>query len=185
MQKSIQLRGQEILYTLRKSVRAKRLRVTIGQGSGVVVTLPREASLFAAEEFLLKKAIWILRSIEYFKKSIPSQNTYGRYEDNKNKAYEFAVQKIEQCTFLHFFILPFQQAYFNFVQDKKTVLDKTSFAQLFADCFMIGKGLCYQIPKSDRMVMLFYMAQFMHHDVFCHALWQKYNFIVQVYVSFF
>ena len=96
MQKSIQLRDQEILYTLRKSERAKRLRITIGQDSGVVVTLPRKASLFAAEEFLLKKAIWILRSIEYFKKSIPLQNTYGRYEDNKNKAYEFAVQKIKQ-----------------------------------------------------------------------------------------
>jgi len=96
MQKSIQLRDQEVSYTIRKSERAKRLRITIGQDSGVVVTVPRRASLLAAEEFLLKKAKWILRSIEYVRKSIPLHNTYGRYEDNKNKAYEFAVQKIEQ-----------------------------------------------------------------------------------------
>ena len=96
MQKSIQLHNQEISYTLRKSERAKRLRITVGQDSKVVVTLPQEASLVAAEEFLLKKAIWILQSIEYVKKNIPLQYTYGRYEDNKNKAYEFAVQKIKQ-----------------------------------------------------------------------------------------
>lgn len=96
MQKSIQLHNQEISYTLRKSARARRLRITVGQRSGVVVTLPQRASLVAAEEFLLQKAIWILQSIEYIKKNIPLQHTYGRYEDNKNKAYEFAVQKIEQ-----------------------------------------------------------------------------------------
>ena len=96
MRKSIQLHNQEVSYTLRKSERARRLRITVNQGSGVVVTLPQRTSMFTAEKFLLQKAVWILRSIEYFKRSTPTLCTYGRYDDNKNKAYEFAVQKIKQ-----------------------------------------------------------------------------------------
>jgi len=96
MRKSIQLRDQEISYTLRKSEWARRLRITVDQKSGVVVTLPRQGSMLAAEKFLLQKALWILRSIDYFKNKPSPSHTYGRYEKNKNKAYKFAVQKIKQ-----------------------------------------------------------------------------------------
>jgi len=99
MKKTIQLRNQEVFYTLKKSDRAQRLCITIDQGSGVVVTLPQRTSMSAVEKFLTQKAAWILRSLEYFKHSernIPQQYIYGSYVKNKDRAYEFAIQKIQQ-----------------------------------------------------------------------------------------
>lgn len=96
MRRKIRLSNQEISYTLRKSARARHLRITVGQRSGVVVTMPERASMSAAEKFLRQKAIWILRSLEYFKKYPAPSYIYGKYADSKSKAHEFAMQKIWQ-----------------------------------------------------------------------------------------
>ena len=51
-----------IPYTMRKSSRARYMRLAVYAGGELVVTAPTRVSLFAVEEFIAKKADWILRT---------------------------------------------------------------------------------------------------------------------------
>jgi len=99
MQRKIQLADQEVSYTLRKSTRARQLRITVGPDSEVVVTVPSRISMAAAESFVLQKAQWILKNLDYFSrvpKIASPQYTYQDYIENKERAREFAARKIEE-----------------------------------------------------------------------------------------
>ena len=52
---------RRIPYTLHRSARARRLRISIYPGRDIRVALPRRFSVRAAEDFVRKKAGWILR----------------------------------------------------------------------------------------------------------------------------
>lgn len=64
---------QKIAYTLKRSRRAKRLRLTIHCDGNLVVTAPRWYSLKFIEQFMLEKSQWIINKIDYFKEKY--QNT--------------------------------------------------------------------------------------------------------------
>ncbi len=85
MQK-IKLHDQEITYKLRKSRRAKRMRIAVYGDASVVVTLPCGAYDHAAEKFLQVKASWLLDKISYFKsRGIVNILKNGQREFRKNK----------------------------------------------------------------------------------------------------
>lgn len=67
MKKEIILNNTKITYTLRKNKRAKHLRISIGDISGVIVTLPSGVFEFQAKHFLKIKADWILEKINQAK----------------------------------------------------------------------------------------------------------------------
>ena len=99
MQKEIEINNEKIAYTLRRSKRAKRMRLVISCDGDLTVTLPH--SLFfsenSAEKIIREKAVWILDKLAYFKKH---QNNYffrstpSEFLQHKNAALELAIQKI-------------------------------------------------------------------------------------------
>ncbi|MFH1661706.1 MAG: M48 family metallopeptidase [Candidatus Falkowbacteria bacterium] len=106
MQRKIKINNQEIDYKIKKSKRAKRLRIAVYCDATVVVTLPFLASEKIVEKFLKEKSGWLIKKISYFKKykniNIPVL-TKNDYLKNKNKALIIArniIKKYNQeCKF--------------------------------------------------------------------------------------
>lgn len=63
------LHHRQIEYAVRKSARARHLRLTVNCDASVVVTVPRYFfGMGRIENFLQAKASWVLSKIDYFKK---------------------------------------------------------------------------------------------------------------------
>ncbi len=60
----ITLHKRDILYAIRRSQRAKRLRIAVYNNTEVIVTLPKGKKKADAEIYLKKKAKWILATID-------------------------------------------------------------------------------------------------------------------------
>jgi len=67
---SISLQGREIRFTLRKSARARRLKLQIGMNSGLEVVVPQRARVSDSqiEKFIQEKQAWILRHLSKLEK---------------------------------------------------------------------------------------------------------------------
>ena len=66
--KEIILKGRRVAYSLRTSLRARNLRITIKSGGAVLATKPRFVSEKTVEDFFIKKSAWILSRIEQSRK---------------------------------------------------------------------------------------------------------------------
>ncbi|MBI4835946.1 MAG: M48 family metallopeptidase [Candidatus Abawacabacteria bacterium] len=86
MEGKLQTHNQEISYTLKKSVRAKRVRITVKHNLAVVVTMPRWASLSKGEEAIHAHSKWILATVEKFKKTITLLPDHERWQEYKEQA---------------------------------------------------------------------------------------------------
>ena len=100
MNKRIKLADQEIKYDLKKSKRAKKLRVAICADTGVVVTKPWFLPQFYVERFLHAKASWILQKIDKFnnkqnKIHIPRRHRRA-YLKYKEQVREFVHQTLQK-----------------------------------------------------------------------------------------
>lgn len=62
--RSLLIGGREISYRVRRSPRARRLRVQVGLEHGVQVVLPRSARIADAERLLHDHAHWLLRHVD-------------------------------------------------------------------------------------------------------------------------
>lgn len=61
---TVRLRGQTVQYTIRRSPRAKHIRLTISQHDGVVVTFPSRMRRYVnPDDFIREKQDWVLRHI--------------------------------------------------------------------------------------------------------------------------
>lgn len=105
MFKTFAFGGGEIGYTLTKSRRARRLRITVGYDSGVTVTIPFRAPEGAEERFVMQKINWILRSMEKIKERGGSsiKGTKREFVRNKEYAYILAHEKLEKFNKLYNF----------------------------------------------------------------------------------
>lgn len=99
MQKEIKINSQKINYTLRKSKRARRMRLMINCDGNLVVTLPN--SLFFgesyAEKIIREKAGWILDKLNYFAKHKRKYFFHGGKKDflkYKNITLELVERRI-------------------------------------------------------------------------------------------
>lgn len=82
MLKYLKLKDQEIPYTLRKSWRARRLRLSIYIDGRLVVTQPRFFSDRVVESFLVNHAAWIIKRLDNFKtRPVPLLAGPGRRAD--------------------------------------------------------------------------------------------------------
>lgn len=61
--------GREIEYTLVMDARSKRVRISVGRGGEVVVSLPRGVGERAAERFVREKSRWIARKVEFMREN--------------------------------------------------------------------------------------------------------------------
>jgi predicted metal-dependent hydrolase len=67
MLKNITLEDQNFSYTLRKSKRARRMRLAVHRDGSVVITTPFRLPEFFAEKFIKEKAQWLLSKLSFFK----------------------------------------------------------------------------------------------------------------------
>lgn len=110
----IKLKDKEINYKLRRSKKARRMRLTIYCDGSMVATVPNGSSLDTLEKFIDEKTEWIMRKIEFFKSSygfIGGMNLAGgnkqEYEKYKNVALEMATARVQY--FNHFYNFSFEK----------------------------------------------------------------------------
>jgi len=109
--KKINIKDSEITYRLKRSWRAKHLRLAVYCDASVVVTMPIGANLNLVEKFLSKKAAWVLAKILHYKNFsertilISGKRNYKKYKaaalelaetrvEYFNRIYKFPVNKI-------------------------------------------------------------------------------------------
>ncbi|TSC81797.1 MAG: putative metal-dependent hydrolase [Parcubacteria group bacterium Gr01-1014_20] len=67
MQKQITLQNKKVAYTLRKSKRARRMRLAVYCDGSVVVTTPHDLQETIAERFIREKTEWLFSKLAFFK----------------------------------------------------------------------------------------------------------------------
>jgi len=73
MQKVIKLNTQRVEYTLRVSKRSRGIRLSVASGGVFTVSAPPFIRTSAIEEFIGKKAEWVLDTIAHFRRFPPRQ----------------------------------------------------------------------------------------------------------------
>ncbi len=111
MKKIIALLEQEVGYTLKTSLRARRMRLAIYPNGELVVTAPRVVDENLVEQFIRDKAKWVIEKLQHFKKTPTKtiikvgRNGFRRYKDQArclvqgrieyfNQIYQFRFNRI-------------------------------------------------------------------------------------------
>ena len=88
---------KKIAYTLKKSKRAKRVRLAVYCDGSVVVTSPFGIQQSIIEKFISAKKQWVWNKIQFFK-SVDSKaiRTFSHtdYLENKDKAYDLVHERV-------------------------------------------------------------------------------------------
>lgn len=96
MNKQIVLDGRTIKYTLVASKRTRKIRVAVYPGGEIKVTAPASLPMTLLEQFLVKKAKWIVTKHNHLKQ-FPVQIKGGNraeYQANKAKALALATERL-------------------------------------------------------------------------------------------
>jgi predicted metal-dependent hydrolase len=107
MPNELKIENQIIPYVIKPSLRARRLRISVGRDSGVVVILPKGINILAAKQFVEQKQGWILRSLKYFDKfqgRLFVKSSRGEYLRNKQQALNLARAKVTQWNIRYNFL---------------------------------------------------------------------------------
>jgi len=81
MLKQIVLDKVEITYKLKLSQRAKRLRLALYNNGNLIITAPKNLNPKIVEKFLLEKADWIIKKLNYFKNNPRQFSTKGTRQE--------------------------------------------------------------------------------------------------------
>jgi predicted metal-dependent hydrolase len=97
MQRTIRIDNQTISYTLRRSRRARRLRLNLYSNGSIVVTLPYRVAEKYALQFVHQKADWISKHLEVVTNippvSVPWKGTQAEFTQYKEQALQ-EIQKV-------------------------------------------------------------------------------------------
>lgn len=106
MKHQIELYERKIEYTLRVSKRARKMRLAIYCDGNFVVTVPQSMNQNLIEQFIVKKAQWVINKLERFKnfegKIIPQSNK-SNFPQHKDQAMAVAHSRIEYFNGLYCF----------------------------------------------------------------------------------
>jgi len=99
VEKEIELKNVSVKYLLKKSKRARWLRLAVYCDGSFVVTAPDGLNFEKIEEFILEKAEWVLEKLKIMKKRNNeglfrpvSRNEYRKF---KNQALKLAEEGVE------------------------------------------------------------------------------------------
>lgn len=98
MNRQINLHNRVVSYSVRKSKRAKRLRLAVYCEGNLVVTLPKGINISTAEKYIVKKSKWIVSKLDYFKKASLSKTfklTHRDFVKYKDIALYLASDRVE------------------------------------------------------------------------------------------
>lgn len=100
MKKEIKLKNKKVEYQIRRSKRAKRLRLTVYCDGNFVVTVPKGLNMESVESYILKKTEWILRKLRIMKTRsnsfVVKMKNEKEYEKLKKEAFNLACRKVEK-----------------------------------------------------------------------------------------
>ena len=98
MLNEITLYDRQIPYLIKKSPRAKRLRIAVHCNCDVVVTLPHHKTVSDVEMYLKEKAKWISAKLDFFReaKGLKLENQLAGFEENSRKAYNLVLSIIKK-----------------------------------------------------------------------------------------
>lgn len=88
-QKEIRLHGRDIVYTHKVSKRVKSMRLAVYHDGSFVVTTPIRIKESVIEDFIIRKARWIIEKIEHFTKNprlIITRHTVEEIKEYKKQA---------------------------------------------------------------------------------------------------
>jgi len=98
MKKQISLQNKKVTYTLRKSRRARRMRLAVYADSSIVVTSPFDLKETIVEKFIREKSNWLFSKIAFFKQfkgQAISRYSKHDYLEYKDKAFELATERVK------------------------------------------------------------------------------------------
>ncbi|MDO8594239.1 MAG: M48 family metallopeptidase [bacterium] len=101
MERIIELEDKRVEYTLRISRRTRGVRLCVASGGVFTVTASPRVRQSAIEEFIVKKAGWVLEKIKYFSK-FPIRQAQGKrinrkkhFAEHKEKARLLVQERLE------------------------------------------------------------------------------------------
>lgn len=100
------LNNREIEYQIKKSARARRLRVAVYCDASVIVTTPFCFGDYKVERFLKEKANWVLSKIDYFLRLGGTARIGGgkrEYKKHREQARRFVMEKVEKINKIYNF----------------------------------------------------------------------------------
>lgn len=100
------LHNRQVEYTLKKSARARRLRVAVYCNASVVVTAPLDLGEYKIERFLKEKSSWLLDKLDYFLrlgKTVRIGGGRREYKKYREQAREFVQMKVEKINAIYKF----------------------------------------------------------------------------------
>lgn len=153
-------------YTVRKSTKAKHLRITIQKSGEVIVTIPLRVGLAIAEKFVHEKKKWIQKKLQEREKRSAAQ-PIGFPEGSKK---DLAEKREEALAFVHERLLHFNKMY-GFVWKNVNVKHLVT---RWGSCSKVGNlNFSYKIiylPKelADYLIVheLCHLEQFNHSKKF-------------------
>jgi predicted metal-dependent hydrolase len=98
MKKQIAIHNENITYTIRKSRRARRMRLAVYCDGTVVVTTPIGLKETIVEKFIREKSTWLLNKILFFKQVKSNffvKSNKRDYLKYKEHAYNIALDRIK------------------------------------------------------------------------------------------
>lgn len=97
--KLVRVRGKKIFYKINKSIKSRRVKVSIVRNGEVILTVPRFVPDKIAEEFLVSKSTWIFSKLDYFNTQSLQKNLlrkiYPDYKSSRKEALKILEKKVE------------------------------------------------------------------------------------------
>ena len=89
----------KVSYLIKRSARAKRMRLTIYRDGKIVLTVPNGISNGIAQKFIEDKTDWLLNKLAFFRKNkslnISNFNDRKQYLENKEQARKLVMSRLE------------------------------------------------------------------------------------------
>jgi len=77
-QKKITVGDETIPYALRRSARARRMRLAVRRDGSVMLTMPARSTLSFAESFVYRQRQWLLEKLAFFR-GLPPLDPIARF----------------------------------------------------------------------------------------------------------
>ncbi len=92
-----------IKYKLRKGPKTKRLSISIHSDARVVVSAPQRLSQKNIEDFILKKSVWIRKSIDFYKNRVDKLPSFELDNKKRQEIKLFIISRLEEINKLYNF----------------------------------------------------------------------------------
>jgi predicted metal-dependent hydrolase len=96
----------KITYFVKKSRRARRMRISVSRDMAVTLVLPFGFNPGLADRFIRQKTSWIKKSLDYFRRNagrVVIKSSRKDYLANRKAALELAKNKVEQWSLFYGF----------------------------------------------------------------------------------